>query len=73
MFIDPSGNHIVITTVAGDCYYLHSSKSKVVVLKRFSEYHIESIAWNRIEGTASCTGVLLIVSSHALANTLGYS
>ena len=57
VFIDPTGNHVIITTVAGDCYYLHSSKSKVVVLKRFSEYHIESVAWNRLEGNPTCTGV----------------
>ena len=57
VFIDFTGNHVIITTVAGDCYYLHSSKSKVVNLKRFSDYHIESVAWNRAEGTESSTGV----------------
>ena len=57
VFIDFTGNHVIITTVAGDCYYLHSSKSKVVNLKRFSDYHIESVAWNRVEGTESSTGV----------------
>lgn len=57
VFVDFTGNHVIVTTVAGDCYYLHSSKSKVVNLKRFSEYHIESVAWNRAEGSESSTGV----------------
>lgn len=60
VFIDFTGNHVIITTVAGDCYYLHSSKSKVVNLKRFSDYHIESVAWNRVEGTESSTGPILL-------------
>lgn len=57
MFIDPTGNHILIVSVSGDLYYLHSSKSKVVALKRFSGYTIESVAWNRQEGNEQCTGV----------------
>ena len=64
VFIDPNGNHVIITTVAGDCYYLHSSKSKVVVLKRFSEYHIESVAWNSLEGNPTCTGVSAVAGTH---------
>lgn len=64
VFIDPTGNHVIITTVAGDCYYLHSSKSKVVNLKRFSDYHIESVAWNRAEGTELSTGVSDRLASH---------
>ena len=57
VFIDPTGNHILIVSVSGDLYYLHSSKSKVVALKRFSGYTIESVGWNRQEGTEQCTGV----------------
>lgn len=57
VFIDPTGNHIVIVTVSGDLYYLHSSKSKAVQLKRFSGHTVESVAWNKAEGTALCTGV----------------
>ena len=64
VFIDPTGNHVIITTVTGDCYYLHSSKSKVVVLKRFSEYHIESVAWNAMEGNPTCTGVSTTFHTH---------
>lgn len=64
VFIDPTGNHVIITTVAGDCYYLHSSKSKVVVLKQFSEYHIESVAWNSLEGNPTCTGVSAVAGTH---------
>lgn len=61
MFIDPTGNHILIVSVSGDLYYLHSSKSKVVALKRFSGYTIESVAWNRQEGNEQSTGVDVVV------------
>ena len=60
VFIDPTSNHVIITTVAGDCYYLHSSKPKAIVLKSISsKYHIESVAWNRLEGNMNNTGVSL--------------
>ena len=70
VFIDFTGNHVIITTVAGDCYYLHSSKSKVVNLKRFSDYHIESVAWNRAEGTESSTGVCFML--HGVMHLMGF-
>ena len=67
MFIDPTGNHILIVSVSGDLYYLHSSKSKVVALKRFSGYTIESVAWNRMEGTEQSTGVDVVCDVHSRA------
>ena len=57
VFLDPTGNHVVIVTVSGDSYYLHSSKTKAIQLKRVSGYTVESIAWNRIDGDANSTGV----------------
>ena len=57
MFIDPTGNHIVISTVSGDLYYLHSSKTKFVQVKYLSGYTVECIAWNPIEGNEMSTGV----------------
>ena len=57
VFIDPTGNHIVISTVSGDLYYLHSSKTKFTQIKRLSGNTVECIAWNPIEGNAMSTGV----------------
>lgn len=59
-FLDPSGNHALITTVAGDVFYLHSSKPKCVTLKKLQGSHIESVAWNILDGNASSTGSILI-------------
>ena len=63
VFIDPTSNHVIITTSQERCYYLHSSKSKVVQLKSISKYNIESVAWNRLEGNINSTGVCLEDSS----------
>ncbi|KAJ3516463.1 hypothetical protein NLJ89_g1114 [Agrocybe chaxingu] len=46
LFMDPSGRHIIITSVQGENWYLHRSWKKPRPLKGFKMV-IESIAWNK--------------------------
>ncbi|KAG5718797.1 Vacuolar protein sorting-associated protein 18 like protein [Termitomyces sp. T112] len=46
MFMDPSGRHIVITSIQGENWYLYRSWKEPRRLKGFKMV-IESIAWNR--------------------------
>ncbi|PFH54792.1 hypothetical protein AMATHDRAFT_72557 [Amanita thiersii Skay4041] len=46
LFMDPSGRHIIVTSIQGQNWYLHRTWKKARQLKGFKMV-IESIAWNR--------------------------
>jgi hypothetical protein len=46
VFMDPSGSHIIVTSVQGDNWYMHRQWKKPRLLKSFKMV-IESIAWNK--------------------------
>lgn len=46
LFMDPSGKHIIITSIQGENWYLYRSWKKPRQLKSFKMV-IESIAWNK--------------------------
>ncbi|KAG6841938.1 hypothetical protein C0991_005118 [Blastosporella zonata] len=47
LFMDPSGRHIVITSIQGENWYLYRSWKEPRKLKGFHKMVIESIAWNK--------------------------
>jgi hypothetical protein len=46
LFMDPSGRHIIITSIQGENWYLHRTWRKPRQLKSFKTV-IESVAWNK--------------------------
>ncbi|KAJ3144566.1 hypothetical protein HDU89_008178 [Geranomyces variabilis] len=62
VFLDPAAKHMLISTEAGDNFYLYCKWKKPRLLSKFRGILIESVAWGKpreIAGAAS-TGVILI-------------
>lgn len=62
VFIDPTGNHGIITLRTGTNYYLHSSTNKLKELNKINGIVIESIGWDKRAPTAKTTGIILLGS-----------
>lgn len=65
LFLDYTGNHLIITLKNGDNYYLHNRSNKVKKLSRLSG-SIECIAFDRFNATESNTKSFLIGTSNGL-------
>eukprot|EP00941_MAST-03F_sp_MAST-3F-sp1_P006526 g6526.t1 len=66
IFVDPTGNHVLIAA-DGHTFYLHSSSDQAVVLKtkkkmknNFIGQRITAVGWNRYYATESETGPFLL-------------
>ena len=59
MFLDPSASHLIITTTAGENYYLHTQSRQPKPLARLKGVAIESVAWNPSLPTASTREILV--------------
>ena len=61
VFVDPTGSHVVLSTVSGSIYYLHADS---IALKPISGLHgdirVESLSWDRGMLTPQCTGPVLL-------------
>ncbi|KAG0306462.1 hypothetical protein BGZ98_002342 [Dissophora globulifera] len=68
MFFDPTGRHLIITTKAGDNYYLWWEWKKAKLLPKMKGIVIESIAWRRstIRSNETSTKELLIGTDRGL-------
>ena len=63
VFIDPTGNHIVISltsdSAGGKAMYLHRGQSKPRDMKMKGSELVESVGWNKYRGTETNTGPIL--------------
>lgn len=59
MFLDPSASHLIITTSSNENYYLHTQSRQPKALSRLKGVHIESVAWNPSQPTASTREILI--------------
>ena len=59
MFLDPSASHLIVSTTAGENYYLHTQSRQPKQLSRLKGVNIESIAWNPSLPTASTREILV--------------
>lgn len=59
MFLDPSASHLIVSTTAGENYYLHTQSRQPKQLSRLKGVSIESIAWNPSLPTASTREILV--------------
>ncbi|KAJ6253228.1 vacuolar protein sorting-associated protein [Anaeramoeba flamelloides] len=51
MFLDPSGNHLIIGCKNGENYYFHYPRKKIIKINKFPNKKIQSVAWNPIIGS----------------------
>lgn len=59
LFLDPSASHLIISTISGENFYLHTQSQQPRYLGRLKGAQIESIAWKPALPTGS-TGEILI-------------
>ena len=59
MFLDPTASHLIITTTAGENFYLHSQSKQPKALARLKNVSIECVAWNSSQPTASTREILV--------------
>ncbi|EWC45613.1 hypothetical protein DRE_05174 [Drechslerella stenobrocha 248] len=59
LFLDPTANHLLISTTQGENFYLHQSSHKVKQLPKLKGIHIESVAWNPALPSASTREILI--------------
>ncbi|KAI9661906.1 MAG: hypothetical protein M1821_009146 [Bathelium mastoideum] len=59
LFLDPSASHLIIATVLGENYYLHTHSRQPKPLSRLKGVLLESVAWNPSLPTASTREILI--------------
>ncbi|KAF3938722.1 hypothetical protein ABW19_dt0210292 [Dactylella cylindrospora] len=59
LFLDPTANHLIISTTQGENFYLHQSSQKVKPLAKLKGIYIESVAWNPALPSASTREILI--------------
>lgn len=63
IFLDPTGNHLIISMESEDNYYLHRNWKKPKVMSKMKGVVIESVAWDRSNNDPLNTKDILIGSS----------
>lgn len=66
LFLDPTGSHLVISLTTNECVYLNRNTQKVRSLSRWRGHLIESVGWNKLLGTDSNTGPILVGTSQGI-------
>ncbi|KAF3923941.1 hypothetical protein AA313_de0208147 [Arthrobotrys entomopaga] len=66
LFLDPTANHLLISTTQGENFYLHQSSQKVKQLAKLKGIYIESVAWNPALPSASTREILVGTQSGAV-------
>ena len=59
LFLDPTASHLIISTVSGENYYLHTQSRQPKALSRLKGVTVESIGWNPALPTASTREILV--------------
>uniref|UniRef100_A0A673XVX3 Vacuolar protein sorting-associated protein 18 homolog n=1 Tax=Salmo trutta TaxID=8032 RepID=A0A673XVX3_SALTR len=66
LFLDPTGSHLVISLSTSECLYLNRNTQKVRSLSRWRGHLIESVGWNKLLGTETNTGPVLVGTSQGI-------
>lgn len=66
LFLDPTGSHLVISLSTNECLYLNRNTQKVRSLSRWRGHLIESVGWNKLLGTETNTGPILVGTSQGI-------
>lgn len=54
------GSHLLISLSTSECLYLNRNTQKVRSLSRWRGHLVESIGWNKLLGTETSTGPILV-------------
>lgn len=60
VFVDPTGSHVVLSTVSGCTYYLHANSMALKPVPLFEDARVESLSWDRGTLTPHSTGPVLL-------------
>ena len=60
LFLDPTGNHLVISTTAAEHFYLHARASKPRKLTKWQGLVVEAIAFDKALGSEASTRSILL-------------
>jgi hypothetical protein len=60
LFLDPLGNHLIVTTNRNENFYIHKSSKVFKPLNDFKNVNISSVAWNVHAVSVSNTGAFLV-------------
>ncbi|KAJ8007352.1 hypothetical protein DPEC_G00116630 [Dallia pectoralis] len=66
LFLDPTGSHLVISLSTNECLYLNRNTQKVRSLSRWRGHLIESVGWNKLLGTETNSGPILVGTSQGV-------
>lgn len=58
-----AGSHLLISLSSSECLYLNRNTQKVRGLSRWRGHLIESVGWNKLLGTETNTGPILVGTS----------
>jgi len=72
VFIDPTGNHVIVTLTNGENFYLHSRSTRPKKFSSKLQGNIESVAFERLNGTESTTRSFLAGTSAGCIYELGF-
>ncbi len=72
IFIDPTGNHVIVTLSNGENFYLHSRSTRPKKFSTKLQGKIESVAFDRLNGTESSTRSFLAGTSTGCIYELGF-
>eukprot|EP01114_Cavostelium_apophysatum_P012613 TRINITY_DN2865_c0_g1_i3.p1 TRINITY_DN2865_c0_g1~~TRINITY_DN2865_c0_g1_i3.p1 ORF type:complete len:686 (+),score=202.00 TRINITY_DN2865_c0_g1_i3:113-2170(+) len=60
IFLDPSGNHLIISLETEDNYYIHTKWKKPKILSKMKGVVVESVAWDKQNPDSTNTREILI-------------
>lgn len=60
VFIDHTGNHVVVSLVDGENYYVHQSSKKMHFLRNLNNEVVNAVLWDTIDGTPNFTKNILL-------------
>lgn len=67
IFVDPTGQHLLVSTTSKNTYYHHPSlKQKIIHMSKLKDILIESVGWNLEESHHDSTGQILVGTSEGL-------
>jgi hypothetical protein len=69
LFLDPTASHLLISTTAGENFYLHSQSRQAKQLGKLKGVQVEAVGWNPSLPTASTREILLGASDGSVIET----
>lgn len=66
LYLDPTGNHLIVVMASGDSFYLNKMSRKPRLISKLKGHKITAVAWNNLHTTDTSTGRILVGTSKGL-------